>query len=56
MIVYHGSTMEVRKPEISYAKRNLEIYYYKNNNQIAFITQAILDDVVIFQKSYEVVK
>ena len=33
-----------------------EIRYYKNNDQIAFITQEILDDVVIFRYSYEVVK
>lgn len=38
-------------------KRTLnEIRYYKNNNQIAFVTQKIIDAVLIFQKSYEVIK
>ena len=31
-----------------------EIRYYKKNDQIAFLTQEVLDDVVKFQKSYEV--
>ena len=33
-----------------------EICYYKNNDQIVFITQDIIDDIVRFRESYEVVK
>lgn len=33
-----------------------EIKYYKNYDQIAFIKQTILDDIVVFSGSYGVVK
>ncbi len=31
-----------------------EIRYFRKNDQIAFLTQEIIDDVVVFKESYEV--
>ncbi|MBQ9870725.1 MAG: hypothetical protein IJM27_02235 [Eubacterium sp.] len=31
-----------------------EISYFKKNDQIAFLTQEIIDDIVLFKESYEV--
>ena len=36
-------------------KRTLkEIRYFKRNDQIAFLTQEIIDGIVVFKQSYEV--
>lgn len=33
-----------------------ELRYYKKNNQICFTTQTVLDQLIVFRKSYEVMK
>ena len=54
MIVYHGTTMEIQKADWDEERTLKEISYYKKNDQIAFLTQEIIDGIVAFKESYEV--
>ena len=68
MIVYHGSTEIINKPDVIHSKKYLdfgrglwdkekvlrELRYYKLNNQICIVNQEILNQLIIFKSAYEV--
>jgi hypothetical protein len=57
MIVYHGSNMIVDKPDVSHAFRDLDFgsgfYVTTGYDQIAFITQKAINQVLEFQRASE---
>ena len=68
MIVYHGSTEIINKPDVIHSKKYLdfgrglwdkekvlrELRYYKLNNQICIVNQETLNQLIIFKSAYEV--
>ena len=68
MIVYHGSTEIINKPDVIHSKKYLdfgrglwdkekvldELRYYKMNNQICIVNQETLNRVITFKRAYEV--
>ena len=58
MIVYHGSTLEVKSPDADHLKNRErtieELRYYKKNNQIAIKNKKAIDKTLHFLYSYEV--
>ena len=68
MIVYHGSTEIINKPDVIHSKKYFdfgrglwdkekvlrELRYYKLNNQICIVNQETLNQLIIFKSAYEV--
>ena len=68
MIVYHGSTEIINKPDVIHSKKYLdfgrglwdkekvlrELRYYKLNNQICIVNQETLNQLIIFKSADEV--
>ena len=68
MIVYHGSTEIINKPDVIHSKKYLdfgrglwdkekvlrELRYYKLNNQMCIVNQETLNQLIIFKSAYEV--
>ena len=68
MIVYHGSTETINKPDVIHSKKYLdfgrglwdkekvldELRYYKMNNQICIVNQETLNRLITFKRAYEV--
>ena len=68
MIVYHGSTEIINKPDVIHSKKYLdfgrglwdkekvlrELRYYKLNNQICIVNQETLNQLIVFKSAFEV--
>ena len=56
MIVYHGSTIEVRHPDVNHSYRNLDFGkgFYETYDQIAFISQKAIDQYLEYSHIIEV--